>query len=82
MRYGQEVPWIPARMTTLANFIGADSYLTSSAHSDLVVLCNDDRYNVHKIILCSQSKWFATSCEGPTMVSLRRALVKDNLLTY
>ncbi|KAF2184017.1 hypothetical protein K469DRAFT_580417, partial [Zopfia rhizophila CBS 207.26] len=30
--------------------------------SDLVVRCRDDEYHVHRIIMCSQSQWFAKVC--------------------
>ncbi|KAM3546351.1 hypothetical protein ARSEF1564_000839 [Beauveria bassiana] len=35
------------------------------AYSDLTIVCGDDRYRVHKAIVCPRSKFFASACNGP-----------------
>ncbi|KAK5707674.1 hypothetical protein LTR97_000212 [Elasticomyces elasticus] len=33
-------------------------------HSDLIIRCADDRWDVHKVIVCAQSPVLAKACEG------------------
>jgi hypothetical protein len=46
------------------------SYFNTSKYSDLVILCEGQKFNVHKIILCGQSKYFSTICDGDWKVRL------------
>ncbi|KAK4961874.1 hypothetical protein LTR10_002367 [Elasticomyces elasticus] len=36
----------------------------NSKHSDLIIRCADNRWDVHKLIVCSQSPVLAKACEG------------------
>jgi len=36
---------------------------TSVEYSDLTIFCGDEKFNVHKAIICPRSKYFATSCK-------------------
>lgn len=47
---------------------GLSSYFNSSVHADAVVKCRTKKFNVHKIILCSGSKFFRSCLEGPFRV--------------
>ena len=40
--------------------------LTTGEYSDLVIRRGDDEYNVHKAIVCAQSKWFRLACKPGT----------------
>ncbi|KAF2488505.1 hypothetical protein BU16DRAFT_228555 [Lophium mytilinum] len=40
------------------------NYLSSGAYSDLEIRCNETRYAVHRIVLCSQVKFFENACNG------------------
>ncbi|KAI9784671.1 MAG: hypothetical protein M1816_000787 [Peltula sp. TS41687] len=39
-------------------------YLASSKYSDLVIRCKGQDFNVHKVVLCGQSKFFSKACDG------------------
>ncbi|KAF1982462.1 hypothetical protein K402DRAFT_397545 [Aulographum hederae CBS 113979] len=39
-------------------------YLSSGLHADLMINCHGENYHVHKVIVCSQSSFFAKACEG------------------
>ncbi|OCL06890.1 hypothetical protein AOQ84DRAFT_378197 [Glonium stellatum] len=41
---------------------GLMRYFDSAEFSDLIVRCRDDEYHVHRIIMCSQSQFFAKAC--------------------
>ncbi|KAK5011825.1 hypothetical protein LTR60_004694 [Cryomyces antarcticus] len=43
---------------------GLGSMFDNPKYSDLVVTCGRRAFKVHKTIICSQSKWFASACEG------------------
>jgi hypothetical protein len=36
----------------------------SSKYSDLCVHCEDDTYNLHRLIVCQRSRFFAACCDG------------------
>ncbi|KAG5659615.1 hypothetical protein KAF25_002174 [Fusarium avenaceum] len=38
--------------------------LTTGDYSDLTIICGDDRYEVHKAIVCSRSPFFKRACDG------------------
>ncbi|KAF1988691.1 hypothetical protein K402DRAFT_402415 [Aulographum hederae CBS 113979] len=59
----KELPPAPAADVVAHLGAGLMGYLASKAHSDLIILCGDQTYNVHKIVLCSHSTWFARACE-------------------
>ncbi|KAI9776086.1 MAG: hypothetical protein M1839_000599 [Geoglossum umbratile] len=40
------------------------NYLNSAKYSDLIIRCEGREFKVHKIILCGQSKYFSTICDG------------------
>ena len=43
--------------------------LETGKYSDLVIRCGAKEWNVHRAIVCEGSKFFATACDGPFMVS-------------
>ncbi|KAF4627649.1 hypothetical protein G7Y89_g10503 [Cudoniella acicularis] len=53
-------------MSNPGNPLGASlaSFFDSGVFSDLVVRCQNDTYNLHRVILCSQSRFFMRRCNG------------------
>ena len=43
--------------------------LQTGKYSDLVIKCGAKEWNVHRSIVCEGSKFLATACDGPFMVS-------------
>jgi hypothetical protein len=46
------------------------SYFRSSKYSDLVIHCEDQKFKVHKVIVCGQSSFFSKACDGEWKVWL------------
>lgn len=42
--------------------------LASGEFSDFTVRCGSDAWKVHRVIVCSQSKWFQAACTGDFQV--------------
>lgn len=52
----------------------------SEKYSDLVILCGDQRFNVHKAIVCPRSSFFASACRKNTFkVRVAALLIGDCL---
>jgi BTB/POZ domain-containing protein len=42
--------------------------LSSGKYSDLTVHCEDNTWKVHKLVMCTHSKFFVKACDGEFMV--------------
>lgn len=49
---------------------GIKSVLENSKYSDLTIHCNGKEFKVHRIILCSRSRFFTAACDGDFQVRL------------
>jgi len=52
--------------TVLAGGLG--TLLSSGKYSDLTVQCENNAWKVHKMVMCTHSKFFAKACDGEFMV--------------
>ncbi|KIX05919.1 uncharacterized protein Z518_03893 [Rhinocladiella mackenziei CBS 650.93] len=51
----------------------------STEYSDLAIFCGDDKFTVHKAIICPRSRYFATSCKwGKSVDDSKRELTLDD----
>ena len=50
-------------------FVGVQPIFTSSDYSDLVVLCDKDKYWLHSEIICPRSRFFARTYDEISTVS-------------
>ncbi|KAK5710260.1 hypothetical protein LTR17_019030 [Elasticomyces elasticus] len=55
---------ITHRHVDLAGPLTFCSAFLNPKHSDLIIRCADDRWTVHKVIVCAQSPVLAKACEG------------------
>jgi len=46
---------------------GLGPLLSSGKYSDLTVHCEDNTWNVHKMVMCTHSKFFVKACDGKFM---------------
>ena len=58
------------------------SHLNSSKYSDLIIRCEAQEFKVHKIIICGQSEYFSSICDGVWKVRLPAGYLDSNGVVY
>jgi len=53
------------------HFEAMNQLLQSAKYSDLIVVCKDHEFPVHRAIVCPHSKFFDTACSGGFKASTR-----------
>ncbi len=56
------------------------SFFSSSKYSDLIIRCEAQEFKVHKIVVCGQSKYFSSICDGDWKVRLGTGYL-DSMIT-
>ncbi|OAG41882.1 hypothetical protein AYO21_03885 [Fonsecaea monophora] len=52
-------------MAEYPTWLPADRVYHSGAFSDMTIICADEKFQVHKVVVCSQSSFFNTVCSKP-----------------
>ena len=68
--------YCPIPSTAKLVLIGPHSFYSSAQYSDLVIVCKQSKWNVHKIILGAQSEYFQKQCGGKFKVSTIKTVLQ------
>jgi len=56
------------------------SSFSSSKYSDLVIRCEGQDFKVHKVVVCGQSDYFASICDGEWKVRIEMGYFGSELV--